>query len=122
MPAQTAQTGARRAWLGAIVAVLLLAACDSDGAVRRVQGRWVNAGSSVELNADGGVVLRTPRGTVRGRYTRRPGSQVRVQLGGEPRYLYARERRGVLSLCQLQNYRHCMQFHRPGRPVELNSR
>jgi hypothetical protein len=113
----------RGTWRLALAAALLVAGCAAD-AERRVQGRWVRAESSVELFADGRVVLRTPRVTVRGSYTRRPGSQIRVRLGtaGRDGGLYARERGGILFVCQLQNYRHCMQFHRPGRPVALNSR
>jgi hypothetical protein len=103
-----------------IVIALLAAGC-RPADPERMLGRWENDRESVEFFADGSARLRTPERTMEGTYGRVSGARVRVVLGGAPgvNTFYARLQGERLDLCTLRSYRHCIQYHRPGRSTPL---
>jgi hypothetical protein len=103
-------------WAGLL---LLLAGCHAGLDPARLLGRWVNTRDSVEFFPDGSVLFETPAGRTPGSYGRPAPGEIRVDLGsrdsaGDPQRWYALPRGDHLLICELRNYRHCMQFHRHG--------
>jgi hypothetical protein len=107
--------------------LLLLAGCRAGQDPDLLLGRWENERDSIEFSADGQVRLSTPQGITAGTYEQRARDHLHVgfgsyRLGGQPHDFRAIVRADRLSLCELRNYRHCMQFRRPGSDARLYPR
>lgn len=107
--------------------LLLLGSCHAGLDPERLLGRWTGPLGEIEFFPDGRVHARTQAGSITGSYARVSRSHIRVDLGGrwasgEPKLYRALARGDQLALCELQNYRHCLQYHRPGAAVRLHPR
>jgi hypothetical protein len=113
--------------IGAVL-LLLLWACRAGVDPERLQGTWVNAQESIHFDADGQVRWHPATGVaIEGTYAAVSRAHFEVDLGsrwasGEEKVFQALVRGEQVALCELPNFRHCLQFHRPGAAVRLTPR
>jgi hypothetical protein len=108
-----------------VATILLVCGCRAGVDPERLHGSWVNTRESIHFDAEGHVLWHAPSGVViEGRYAAVSRTHIEVDLGsrwvsGEPKVFYALVRGEQVALCERPNFRHCMQYHRPGAAVRL---